>query len=110
MPRDLLPERRKAETFSMPFGGEKYEVTEGFYEDGRVGEIFINRVYSKAAAKAGGSYLDGVCRDAAVLMSLALQHGVPIETIRHTVTRDESGTPATIMGAIIDRIAGDANA
>lgn len=107
MPRDLLPERRNAETFSLPFAGEKYEVTQGTYPDGRVGEVFINRVYSKAAAKAGGSYLDGVCRDAAVLLSLALQHGVPVETIRHAVTRDEEGVPATIMGAIIDRIAGE---
>ena len=105
MSRDLLPNKREAETFTVSFGGEKYDVTIGTYDDGRVGEVFINRIRDKAAAKLG-THLDGVCRDGAILLSLALQHGTPIETIRHAVTRDESNRPATIMGAIVDRIAG----
>ncbi len=105
MPRDLLPERRRSETFSTSFAGETYDVTQGFYADGRTGEIFINRVRDKSAAKLG-THLDGVCRDGAILLSLALQHGTAIETIRHAVTRDENGEPSTIMGAIVDRIAG----
>jgi hypothetical protein len=37
-----------------------------------------------------------------VVLSLALQHGTPIETIRHAVTRSGSGAAASILGAIVD--------
>lgn len=104
MKREPLPARRKAETFSMGFAGEKYDVTQGRYDDGRTGEIFINRVRDKAAAKLG-MQLDGVCRDGAIMLSLALQHGVPLETIRHAITRDSNNEPATLIGAIVDQIA-----
>ena len=45
-----------------------------------------------------------IARDAAVLLSLALQHGVPPETIRHAVTRGASEEPASILGAVVDSI------
>jgi hypothetical protein len=41
-----------------------------------------------------------------VTLSLGLQHGVPIESIRHAVTRNEaSGAPASIIGAVVDAVA-----
>ena len=40
----------------------------------------------------------------AVVLSLALQHGVPPETIRHAVTRGASEEPASILGAVVDSI------
>ena len=46
-----------------------------------------------------------IARDAAVLLSLALQHGTSIESIKHAVTRDSSGAAASILGAIVDAIA-----
>ena len=33
-----------------------------------------------------------------------MQHGPPIETIRHAITRDGSGAAASILGAIVDAI------
>ena len=39
-----------------------------------------------------------------MVLSLALQHGAPIETIRHAVTRCSDGSPASILGAVVDRI------
>jgi hypothetical protein len=39
-----------------------------------------------------------------VVLSLALQRGTPIETIRHAVTRNASGDPASILGAIVDAL------
>lgn len=101
MTRESLPLRRFSETRSFAFAGEKYHVTTGYYDDHRPGEIFINRVRDKAAAKLGGQ-LDGVCRDSAILLSLALQHGVELETIRHAITRESDNEPATIVGAIVD--------
>jgi hypothetical protein len=105
--RQTLPQRRQSETITVPFAGERYHVTTGFFDDGRTGEIFINRIRDKAAAKLGGQ-LDGVCRDSAILLSLALQHGVSLDTIRHAVTRDDDGAPSTIVGAIIEMIGGTA--
>lgn len=102
--RRPLPQKRPSENFTISFAGEKYDVTTGFYPDGSPGEVFINRVRDKAAAKLG-TQLDGVCRDGAVLLSLALQHGTSLQTIMHAVTSDEDGEPATVIGAIVAMIA-----
>lgn len=101
MTRDRLEDRRPNETTMLEFGGEKYIVTVGYYPDGRVGEVFIDRVKDRVASKLGAA-LDGVCRDSAVLMSMALQFGTSLETIGHAITRDDEGAPATIVGAICD--------
>ena len=106
MTREILPERRPSYNFTIDFQGEKYHVTIGRYPDGRPGEVFVNRLFTKASAKVG-TLLDGVCRDAAILVSLAMQHGVQLETMQHAITRDEDGAPSTIVGAIIDQIRKD---
>lgn len=103
MSRDMLPNRRSNETFEIEFGGERYSVGIGYYEDGRIGEIFLNRIKDKVASKLGAT-LDGVCRDSAILMSMALQFGAPLSIIKEAVTRDEDGTPATIIGAVCDKL------
>lgn len=100
MTRVTLPQRRHAETFEIAFGGlnKSYSVTVGYYADHcTVGEIFINGGKS-------GEAVEAIARDGAVLLSLALQHGVPIETISHAITRDGHGEPSTIVGAVIDRL------
>ena len=51
-----------------------------------------------------GQDVQFTARDGAVVLSLALQHGTPIETIRHAVTRDKSGEGASILGAIVDAL------
>lgn len=106
MTRDVLPPRRPSLNFTVEFQGEKYAITTGFYPDGRYGEVFINRLFTKSSAKVG-TLLDSICRDAAILVSFCLQHGVPLETIQHAITRDEEGAASTIIGAIIDQIRKD---
>ena len=101
MSRNLLPARRHSLNFTVKFQGETYQVSVGFYPDGRPGEVFINRVMGKASAKVG-RLLDDVCRDAAILISMCLQHGVRLTTLDHAVTRDGEGEPQTIVGAIVD--------
>ena len=84
----------------MRFWNQPFTVTVGFYADGTPGEVFID------SRKTGGD-VEAVARDAAVLLSLGLQHGVPIEAIRHAVTRNgASSAPASIIGAVIDAVAG----
>jgi hypothetical protein len=36
--------------------------------------------------------------------SLALQHHVEIETLRHAVTRDARGEAASLVGAVVDAL------
>src|SRR5258706_16220334 len=86
--RRVLPRRRAAETFDLRFWNQLFTVTVGFYADGTPGEVFINRGKS-------GQDIQSTARDAAVVLSLALQHG-------HAVTRSGSGAAASILGAIVD--------
>jgi len=42
--------------------------------------------------------------DAAILASLALQYGAPLDEIRHALKRDVRGEAASPIGAALDRI------
>ena len=101
-----MPARRGCFSFTITFQGERYDVTVGSYDDGRPGEVFINRILGKNSAKVG-TLLDGVCRDSAILMSLAIQYGADLATMRHAITRNEDGEPSTIVGAIVDYLHGE---
>lgn len=100
--RRVMPNRRAGENFELPWRGTTiFKVTVGYYEDEvTVGEVFIT------GAKVGSDF-DGVARDGAILMSLALQFGCPIDTMRGALTRDQDGTPSTIIGAVADKLAAD---
>ena len=97
MIRRTLPQRRAAETFVLRLWNQVFTVTVGFYADGTPGEVFID------GCKTGND-IQSIARDAGVLLSLALQHGVPPDTIRHAVTRGASEEPASILGAVVDSI------
>jgi hypothetical protein len=98
--RKALPMRRRSETFEIDFGGLKnsHVVTVGYYEDGRPGEVFINGGKS-------GEAVEAIARDGAVLVSMSLQHGVSLDTIRHALTRDSQDQPSSIIGVVVDRLA-----
>jgi hypothetical protein len=95
--RRILPQRRSAETFQLRFWNQPVSVTVGYYEDGTPGEIFVD------AGKTGQD-VQSTARDAAVVLSLALQHGATVATIQHAVTRSGNGEAASILGAIIDQL------
>ena len=99
MTRRILPQRRACQTFEVGFGGlaKSHTITLGFYEDGALGEVFINGGKS-------GELVEAIARDGAVMLSMALQYGVPIETIRHSITRDAQGAPSSIIGAVVDQL------
>ncbi|MEH2521560.1 hypothetical protein V1279_007133 [Bradyrhizobium sp. AZCC 1610] len=90
--------RRASETLAYELGGTSFTMTIGFYPDGRVGEVFLN-------ADRANSLLDFLMSDAAILASLALQYGAPLDEIRHALKRDIRGTAASPIGAALDRIA-----
>ena len=95
--REILPQRRSNETFTLRHDDRDYTVTLGFFEDGSLGEVFLN------GAKAG-SDMEAVMHDGAVLLSLLIQHAIPLRAIKHAITRDEDGQPETIIGAVVDKI------
>ena len=74
-----------------------------FFDDGTPGEVFIDGCKT-------GTDIESIARDAGVLLSLALQHRVPPETIRHAITRGASEEPASILGAIVDALPAAAGA
>jgi hypothetical protein len=96
--RARLPNRRASETFSLECAGLTYTATVSRFADGRIGEIFLSNHKTDSAA-------DVFARDAAIVMSIAIQFGADIETIRKALCRDSHGRPSGPLGAALDRIA-----
>jgi len=71
-PRFLLPARRTGWTREARVGGHKVFLRSGEYDDGTLGEIFID------LAKEGAT-LRGVLASFAIAVSKGLQYGVPLE-------------------------------
>jgi len=72
--RRKLPDTRYGPTHKFNIGGFKGYVNASTYEDGSVGEIFIN-------ASKQGSTMQGILDSFATAISLALQYGVPLEKL-----------------------------
>ncbi len=75
--RETLATRRAAEIADFEHGGRSWTATISRFPDGRIAEIFLD------SAKA--SPLADLAREAAIVASIALQHGAPIESIRHAI-------------------------
>jgi hypothetical protein len=99
MQRNRLPDRRRGESLEFYHGNLGFTATIGRFRDGRIGELFIN------SHKTSGD-LEAVARDAAIIVSIALQHGADLDSIRRALTRDNDGAPATLIGAALDAIEG----
>lgn len=98
--RCSLPQRRFHEAFNFRHWQVSYSVGVGRYPDGRIGEVFIN-------CDKIGTAADVLARESAVIVSLALQHGVPLPAMLHAVPRDPDGKPSGPIGALLERIAED---
>ncbi len=97
--RRPLPMRRRSETMELKYAGlaKPHVITIGYYDDGTPGEVFIDGGKS-------GEQVEAIARDGAVLVSMCLQHGVSMETIRKALTRDVRGEAQSIVGAVIDKL------
>jgi hypothetical protein len=98
--RTRLPNRRACETFEITAGGLNYRATVGRRDDGQVAEIFLSN-------HKVGSQADTAAKDSAVVCSIALQFGVPLETIRRALMRDGQGRPSGPLGVALDLLAGE---
>lgn len=72
--RQRLPATRKGLVHKFRVGETKGYIRVGLYPDGSLGEVFLT------VAKAG-STLQGMMDSFAVLLSLSLQHGIPLAVI-----------------------------
>jgi ribonucleoside-diphosphate reductase alpha chain len=86
--RERMPDRRKGYTQKAVVGGHKVYLRTGEYEDGRIGEIFID-MHKEGAA------LRSLLNNFAIAVSLGLQYGVPLEEYvdAFTFTRFEPQGP-----------------
>ncbi|MCG8625459.1 MAG: vitamin B12-dependent ribonucleotide reductase [Proteobacteria bacterium] len=70
--RKRLPNRRKGYTQKAIVGGHKVYLRTGEYEDGRIGEIFVDMHKEGAAFRS-------LMNNFAIAVSIGLQYGVPLE-------------------------------
>jgi len=72
--RRKLPDERRAVTHKFMVGEHKGYLTVGLYEDGQPGEIFLTMAKE-------GSTISGLMDAFATAISIALQYGVPLQTL-----------------------------
>ena len=86
--REKMPDRRKGYTQKAVVGGHKVYLRTGEYDDGRLGEIFIDMHKEGAAFRS-------LMNNFAIAVSLGLQYGVPLEEYvdAFTFTRFEPAGP-----------------
>lgn len=92
--RKHLPTRRPNQTVDLDFGGQRYAATVGFDRDGALAEVFMK------GAKTG-SQMDALLDDAAILISLLLQHGVQPSAFAKSMGRVRKGEPTSVIGMLV---------
>jgi hypothetical protein len=98
MPRQRLPNRRRSISRNLEHRSLGFTCTFSQFADGRIAEVFLTN--HKVA-----SAVDVDARDAAIILSFALQYGADLSAIRKALCRDPRGNPSGIMGAVLDLLA-----
>jgi hypothetical protein len=98
-----LRNRRNAITETIIIGNMTLTASIGFDETGQPAEVFLS------GAK-DGSGMAAIIDDASVVISIALQHGIPAKVLAKSISRapDPMGriTAASVIGGALDLIAG----
>ncbi len=89
--REKLPNRRKGYTQKAIVGGHKVYLRTGEYDDGRIGEIFIDMHKEGAAFRS-------LMNNFAIAVSLGLQYGVPLEEYVDAFTFTRFEPAGMVMG------------
>lgn len=89
--REKMPDRRKGYTQKAVVGGHKVYLRTGEYDDGRLGEIFIDMHKEGAALR---SFINNF----AIAVSLGLQYGVPLEEYVDAFTFTRFEPAGTVQG------------
>jgi hypothetical protein len=97
--RRRLPQRRLHQLMDFEHAGYCYTAGLGFFATGELAEIFIN------VPGRSGTAIEAVARDAAILASICLQYGAPVEVIRRALTRNSDGSAGGPLGVVLDLVA-----
>ncbi|MCS6760899.1 MAG: vitamin B12-dependent ribonucleotide reductase [Candidatus Devosia symbiotica] len=89
--REKIPDRRKGYTQKAVVGGHKVYLRTGEYDDGRLGEIFIDMHKEGAAFRA-------MMNNFAIAISLGLQYGVPLDEYVEAFTFTRFEPAGMVMG------------
>jgi hypothetical protein len=86
MNRERLPNRRTSRFFEFEAMEMRFTAGVSRFPDGRIAEVFLDN-------HKAGSAIGTLVRDAAIILSFALQHGADIEAIRRALGRNTAGQP-----------------
>ncbi|MBL8576113.1 MAG: vitamin B12-dependent ribonucleotide reductase [Mesorhizobium sp.] len=89
--REKLPNRRKGYTQKAIVGGHKVYLRTGEFDDGRLGEIFIDMHKEGAAFRA-------MMNNFAIAISLGLQYGVPLDEFVEAFTFTKFEPAGMVVG------------
>ena len=95
--RRRLKNRRASVTFEIEAQNLRFPASASRYADGSLAEISLQN--HKAGSAAGI-----LAQDSAVICSLALQFGEPLDVIRRALMRDAQGRAASPLGVALDCI------
>jgi hypothetical protein len=99
--RRRLQNRRASSNFNFECGPHCFVATVSYFPGtNNLAEIFLGN-------GRAGSDVDSAAKDSAVVCSIALQHGVPLDVVRHALLRDAHGVASSPLGVALDIIAGD---
>src|SRR3954447_17785614 len=93
MTRETLHLRRGTDVVTFEHEGRRWTASFGRFADGRLAEIFVDAPRESPIADAA--------RETAIVTSIALQFGAPIETIRHALSGRDAG-PIGVALALIE--------
>jgi ribonucleoside-diphosphate reductase alpha chain len=94
MMRERLPNRRGADSVTFEHEGRKWTVAFSRFADGRLAEIFLDAPKQSPLADAA--------REVALVASLALQFGCPLETLRHALDGRDASPLSAALGLIME--------
>ena len=96
--RKRLPNSRGSEIFSFESMGTRFRACVGYYDDGRIGELFVDSYKS-------GSSVSSLVRDIGIVFSFAVQHGADPRAMAKALSRDSNGHPLGPLAVALDQLA-----
>jgi len=97
--RRRIPDRRQHEVIEFQHGGVRFIAGIGRFTDGKLAEIFLDCGRQGCGAEASA-------RESAILVSIALQHGLSAASLRHALQELADGSGAGPLAHALDLIGG----
>lgn len=101
--RQRLPDRRESRLADFTQDGVHYRLHWSRFPDGRIGEVFLD-------AGRPGDPIDCMAKDAAVVLSMALQFGADPAAILAAMSQEADGTMRGPLGRALRIIRGEPEA